>query len=110
MLAWGMFTVCHTEEAELFPPQLLPRCPVYDTISIWFLILFPVLSLYIKYICNTKNHFPPEPKKLTQHHNCMVVYVHKEYVKSKPISSQNKKLKQQHNWKKGSSSPRKASV
>jgi hypothetical protein len=25
-----MFTVCHTEEAELLPPQLLPRCPVYD--------------------------------------------------------------------------------
>ncbi len=41
-----MFTVCHTEEAELLylPPQLLPRCPVYDTILIWFLILFPVLS------------------------------------------------------------------
>ena len=39
-----MFTVCHKEEAELLPPQLLPRCPVYDTILIWFLILFPVLS------------------------------------------------------------------
>ncbi len=39
-----MFTVCHTEEAELLPPQLLPHCPVYDTILIWFLILFPVLS------------------------------------------------------------------
>ncbi len=31
--------VCHTEEAELLPPQLLPRCLVYDTILIWFLIL-----------------------------------------------------------------------
>ncbi len=41
----GMFTVCHTEEAELLPPQLLPRCPVNDTILIWFLILFPMLSL-----------------------------------------------------------------
>ncbi len=39
-----MFMVCHKEEAELLPPQLLPRCPVYDTILIWFLILFPVLS------------------------------------------------------------------
>jgi hypothetical protein len=39
-----MFTVCHTEEAELLPPQLLPCCPVYDTILIWFLILFPVLA------------------------------------------------------------------
>jgi hypothetical protein len=39
-----MFTVCHMEEADFLPPQLLPRCPVYDTILIWFLILFPVLS------------------------------------------------------------------
>jgi hypothetical protein len=39
-----MFMVCHTEEAELLPPQLLPRCPVKDTILIWFLILFPMLS------------------------------------------------------------------
>ncbi len=29
--------------------------------------------LYTKYECNTKNYFPPEPKKLTQHHNCMVL-------------------------------------
>ncbi len=35
----------------------------------------------------------------------MVVEVHKLYVKPKPISHQNKKLKQQHNWKKSSSSP-----
>ncbi len=27
-----------------------------------------------KYVRNTKNFFPPEPKKLTQHHNCMVWY------------------------------------
>ncbi len=27
--------------------------------------------LYTKYIRNTKNYFPPEPKKQTQHHNCM---------------------------------------
>jgi hypothetical protein len=39
-----MFTVCHMEEAELLPPQLLPHCPIYNTILIWFLILFPVLS------------------------------------------------------------------
>ncbi len=25
---------------------------------------------------NTKNYFLPEPKKLTQHHNCMVLQVH----------------------------------
>ena len=29
-----------------------------------------------KYVRNTKNYFPPEPKKLTQHHNCMVLQVH----------------------------------
>ncbi len=30
--------------------------------------------LYTKYIQNTKNYFPPEPKKLTQHHIfCMVL-------------------------------------
>ncbi len=34
----------------------------------------------------------------------------RKYVKPKPISRQNQKLSQQHNWKKSSSSPRKASV
>jgi hypothetical protein len=34
----------------------------------------------------------------------------RKYVKPKPISRQNQKLTQQHNWKKSSSSPRKASV
>ncbi len=29
--------------------------------------------LYTKYVRNTKNYFPPEPKQLTQHHNCMVL-------------------------------------
>ncbi len=29
--------------------------------------------LYAKYVRNTKNYFPPEPKKLSQHHNCMVL-------------------------------------
>ncbi len=33
-----------------------------------------------------------------------------KYVKPKPISRQNQKLTQQHNWKKSSSSPCKASV
>jgi hypothetical protein len=28
--------------------------------------------LYTKYVRNTKNFFPAEPKKLTQHLNCMV--------------------------------------
>jgi hypothetical protein len=32
--------------------------------------------LYTKYVRNTKNYFPPEPKKLTQHHNCTVLQVH----------------------------------
>jgi hypothetical protein len=67
--------------------------------------------LYTKYVHNTKNYFPPEPKKLTQHHNCMVhsKYI-VEYVQPKPISRQNKKLTQQHNCNKGSTSPREASV
>ncbi len=30
-------------------------------------------ELYTKYIRNTKNYFPPEPNKLTQHHNCIVL-------------------------------------
>ncbi len=34
----------------------------------------------------------------------------RKYVKPKPISCQNKKLTQQHNWKKSSSSPRTASA
>ena len=34
----------------------------------------------------------------------------RKYVKPKSISHQNKKLTQQHNWKKGSSSPREVSV
>ena len=32
--------------------------------------------LYTKYVRIIKNYFPPEPKKLTQHHNCMVLQVH----------------------------------
>ncbi len=34
----------------------------------------------------------------------------RKYVRPKPISRQNQKLTQQHYWKKGSSSPGKASV
>jgi hypothetical protein len=34
----------------------------------------------------------------------------RKYVKPKPISCQNQKLTQQHNWKKSSSSPREANV
>ncbi len=26
-----------------------------------------------KYVRNANTYFPPEPKKLTQHHNCMVL-------------------------------------
>ncbi len=57
-----MFTVCHKEEAELLPPQLLPRCPVYDTILIWFLILFPVLSRSFWQVMDRSDqlNFPPQ--------------------------------------------------
>ncbi len=27
--------------------------------------------VHTKYVHNNKNYFPPEPKKLAQHHNCM---------------------------------------
>jgi hypothetical protein len=58
---------------------------------------------------NTKNYFPPEPKKLTQHHNCMVLQVQSSIVcTTKTYFPPEPKLTQQHNWKKGSSSPRKA--
>ncbi len=29
--------------------------------------------LYTKYVRNTNTYFLPEPKKLTQHYNCMVL-------------------------------------
>ncbi len=29
--------------------------------------------LYTKYVQNTNTYLTPEPKKLTQHHNCMVL-------------------------------------
>ncbi len=29
--------------------------------------------VYTKNVSNTKNNFPPEPKKITWHHNCMVL-------------------------------------
>jgi hypothetical protein len=55
--------VCHTEEAELLPPQLLPRYPVYNTILIWFLILFPVLSYFKKvYVSLSYVQILPEKK------------------------------------------------
>ncbi len=30
-----------------------------------------VTVLYTKYVRNTENYFLPEPKNITQHHNCM---------------------------------------
>ena len=50
-------------------------------------------------------------KKLTQHHNCIVLWVHIYVVcKTKTYFPPEQKLTEQHNWKKGSSSPRVASV
>ncbi len=40
---------------------------------------------------NTKNYFPPEPKKLTQHHNCMVLQVHSSMYNQNPIPARTKK-------------------
>jgi hypothetical protein len=53
-----MFTVCHTEEAELLPPQLLPRCPVYDTVLIWFLIYYFPCSLSEWFLCPGGSYAP----------------------------------------------------
>ena len=39
--------------------------------------------MYAKYVRNTKNYFPPESKKLTQHHNCMVLQVHSSMYNQK---------------------------
>ncbi len=56
--------------------------------------------LYTKYVRNTKNYILPKPKKLTQHHNCMVLQLHSSmYNQNLPISRQNQKLTRQHNWK-----------
>ncbi len=41
--------------------------------------------LYTKYVRNTKNYFPPEQKKLTQHHhNCMENVRTKNYFPPEP--------------------------
>ncbi len=57
---------------------------------------------------NTKNYFTPEPKKLTQHHNCMVLQLHSSVYNQILFPARTKKLTQQHNWNKGSSSPHEA--
>jgi hypothetical protein len=74
MLAKAMFMVCHKEEAELLPPQLLPRCPVYDTISIWFLILFPVLSFVPTYLYFLHTFFGII--YVPMYSTCLPIYLH----------------------------------
>ena len=70
---------------------------------------------------NTKNYFPPEPKKLTQHHNCMVLQVPSSIdnrilfparTKNWHNSTTGKKVPpaQAKHGHAGSSSPREASV
>ncbi len=39
---------------------------------------------------NTKNYFPQEPKKLTQHHNCMVLQVHSSMYNQNPFPARTK--------------------
>ncbi len=46
--------------------------------------------LYTKYVRNTKNYFPPEPKKLTQHHNCMVLQVYSSMYNQNLFSARTK--------------------
>ncbi len=43
-----------------------------------------------KYLHNTNNYFPPEPKKLTQHHNCMVLKVHSSMYNQNLFSARTK--------------------
>ena len=63
----------------------------------------------------SKLSFPPQQKNYTttQLYCTLSTYVTPKTIycqnqKTKPISRQNQKLTQQHNWKKGSSSPREA--
>ena len=63
--------------------------------------------LYTKYVRNTKNYFPPEPKKLTQHHNCMVLQVHSNMYNQNLFPARTK-TDTTAQLEKGSSSPRKA--
>ncbi len=39
---------------------------------------------------DTKNYFPPEPKKLAQHHNCMVLQVHSSMYNQNLFSARTK--------------------
>jgi hypothetical protein len=67
--------------------------------------------LYTKYVHNTKNYFPPQPKN---YHNTTTVLYSKYmsmYVNQNLFPARTKNWHNiQHNWKKGSSSPRAASV
>jgi hypothetical protein len=47
-------------------------------------------SAYEFVLRNTKNYFPPEPKKLTQHHNCMVLQVHSSMYNQNPFPARTK--------------------
>ncbi len=51
---------------------------------------------------NTKNYFPPEPKKLTQHHNCMVLQIHSSMYNQNPFPA---KTKSWHNSTTGKKVP-----
>ncbi len=64
--------------------------------------------LYTKYV-RTKNYFPPD-KKTNTTPQLYGTLSNKEYLKTTPISCQNRKLTQQHNWENVSASPRIASV
>ncbi len=86
-------------------PSLMLR---NDTCELRHTNLYVYNQSYEFVLRNTKNYFPPEPKKLTQHHNCMVLQVHSSMYNQNPFHARTKKLTQQHNWKKGSSSPREA--
>ncbi len=81
---------------------LIDRAPARQTTVSFF---FPVVIMITKYVRNTKNYFPPEPKKITQHHNCMVLQVHSSMYNQKLFPARTK-TDTTAQLEKGSSSPR----
>ncbi len=63
---------CWWRSPNKAPPLMLRN----DTCELPHTNLYEYHQSYEFVLRNTKNYFPPEPKKLTQHHPCMVLYVH----------------------------------
>ena len=68
-------------------PSLMLR---NDTCELLHTNLYVYNQSYEFVLRNTKNYFPPEPKKLTQHHNCMVLQVHSSMYNQNPFPARTK--------------------